>query len=387
LVSPYSMSSDEYYRSYPLLQQDFEVALLRTINVISSVGTQQFISSVMGIRKDGNYEMTILVQSADFVQLGMDGAVAAISSPQGVTVTNVDAVTSGCLVASSFTCGQIFTVSLTAECSADDETADLSGNYQFGFSPQCRTLGDGSTDPACDTFMDSLDGGDVVLEVDSNFVDDCSTNLFEAEFEGDLAFYSDAAFTEEVDGESDPFVIGQDTIYGKVTVDTPDDIEFEVVGISIENVYVCTAEGDLSSSLDSDTGIGGCFSSSIDADGPYIVVGSGAVAKYQGNTTHDVAGSNEAAFSFLTFATPRETIYVHVQALLDMVESDSGEARRRRVLLQSGAEGNQFESYIDTASVQEAETTDAPLETDGAAGYAAGFVPALIAFIAMTMMA
>ena len=70
-----------------------------------------------------------------------------------------------------------------------------------------------------------------------------------------------------------------------------------------------------------------------------------------------------------------------------MVESDSGEARRRRVLLQSGAEGNQFESYIDTASVQEAETTDAPLETDGAAGYAAGFVPALIAFIAMTMMA
>ena len=190
---------------------------------------------------------------------------------------------------------------MTAECSADDLTADLGGNYQFGFSPQCRILDDGSSDPACDTFMDSLDGGDVVLEVDSYFVDDCSTNLFEAEFEGDLAFYSDAAFTVEVDGESDPFVIGQDTIYGKVSVDIPDDVDFEIVGVSIENVYVCTAEDDLSSTLDSDSGIGGCFSSLIDADGPYIVVGSGAVAEYEGNTTYDVAGSNEAAFSFLTF--------------------------------------------------------------------------------------
>merc|ERR1711994_488814 len=336
----------------------------------------------------GNYQLTILVQSADYVQLGMDNAVTAISLPEGVAVTDIQTETTGCLVAASFTCGQIFTVSLTAECSADDETADLSGNYQFGFSPQCRTLDDGSTDPACDVFMDSLDGCDVVLEVDSTFVDACGVDTFSVEFEADLTFYSDDAFTEEVDGESDPFVIGQDTIYGKVTVDTPDDIDFEIVGVSIENVYVCTAEDDLSSTLDSDTGIGGCFSSLIDADGPYIVVGSGAVAEYEGNTAYDVAGSNEAAFSFLTFATPRETIYVHVQALLEMVESDSGEVRRRRVLLQSGgAEGNQFRSYIDTASVQEAETTDAPLETDGAAGYAVGFVPALIAFIAMTMMA
>merc|ERR1712038_1247373 len=109
-----------------------------------------------------------------------------------------------------------------------------------------------------------------------------------------------------------------DTIYGKVTVAVPSDPEgemYQFLNASIEAVYVCTAEDDLSLTLDSDTGIGGCFSSSIDADGPYTVIGTGAVAEYQGNTTHDVAGSNEAAFSFLTFDTPRETIYVHVQAL------------------------------------------------------------------------
>merc|ERR1711902_276823 len=99
--------------------------------------------------------------------------------------------------------------------------------------------------------------------------------------------------------------IGQDTIYGKVTVDIPDDAYdgFAIMEVLVENVYVCTADDDLSSTLDSDSGIGGCFSSSIDPDGPYIVVG------------------------------------------------------RRRMLVQSGdSEGNQFKSYLGTASVQEAET-------------------------------
>lgn len=59
LVSPYSMSSDEYYRSFPLIQQDFGVALSRTVNVLSSANTQLFIASVMGYGRhddDGSYE-------------------------------------------------------------------------------------------------------------------------------------------------------------------------------------------------------------------------------------------------------------------------------------------------------------------------------------------
>ena len=45
----------------------------------------------------------ILVQTVDYVQLGMDNDVAAISWPNGVEVTNVTTVSSVCLVASSFT--------------------------------------------------------------------------------------------------------------------------------------------------------------------------------------------------------------------------------------------------------------------------------------------
>ncbi len=102
LVSPYTMSSDEYYRTYPLIQQEFGVALSRTINVLSSTNTQLFISSVMGYGKgDDAMTMTILIQSADYVQMQDD--LNLISAPNGLTVSGYETVSGGCLVASSFT--------------------------------------------------------------------------------------------------------------------------------------------------------------------------------------------------------------------------------------------------------------------------------------------
>jgi hypothetical protein len=281
-------------------------------------------------------------------------------------------------------------MTVSTECSADDNQADLSGDYQFGFTPQCRVDDDGNTDDACDTFMDSLDGNDVALDVAVDFADDCSTNLFEVTFDGELDFYLDAAFTEPVTTDSDPFVIGQDTIYGKVTVNTPADPNgaiYDFVDVSIEAVYVCTASPDDDDlTVNSDSGIGGCLSESIDADGPYNVIGTGAFEGYEGVALG--AAGNTATFSFLTFDTPRTTIYVHVQLLMTL-QTESG-VRRRRMLLQSftdgdsdsdGDDGNAFKSYIGTASVQEAETTIAPLETDGVAAISV-FLPALFVFIA-----
>ena len=201
--------------------------------------------------------------------------------------------------------GQIFTMTVSAECSPDDDGyADLSGNYKFGFTPQCIVDDDGNTEPACDTFMDSLDGNDVVLEIEAKYVDDCTVNLYQVTFTGDLEFYSDAAFTEPVTSDSEPFVIGQDPIYGKVTVEIPndpeDDTDYEFVEVSIETVMVCTVDPDQEDlTVDDDAGTGGCLSSSIDADGPYNVIGTGATAKYEGAVLS--ASGNEATFSFLAF--------------------------------------------------------------------------------------
>ena len=44
LVSPYSMSSDEYYRSLPLVQKDFAIALNRQVNALASTGIELFIT-------------------------------------------------------------------------------------------------------------------------------------------------------------------------------------------------------------------------------------------------------------------------------------------------------------------------------------------------------
>merc|ERR1712083_142671 len=271
---------------------------------------------------------------------------------------------------------------------------DLSGNYSFAFTPECRLDAANETDPACDTFMGTLDGtdGKVVLDVDASFVDSCTVNIFEVAFEAEMAFYLDDELTEEVNDESDPFVIGQDTIYGKVVVDIPStsNVDLSFSKVEVEAVYVCTAEVGADLSVNASTGLGGCLSGNIDDDGPYKVFGSNAVGILQGNTTYSVA-ANEAAFSFLTFDTPRETIHVHVQLLVTML-TDSGVTRRMRMLLQSEAEGegegegNAFKSYIGTASVQDVDTTNAPLETDGAAAFSVGFMPAMIAVIGWMMM-
>merc|ERR1712106_1039136 len=109
-----------------MIQQDFGIALSRTINVLSSTKTQLFIASVMGFGRDDaeNYEVTVLIQSADYVQLLMED-LNLISVPNGLTVSGMEVVNSGCLVASSFTCGQIFTVTIEAECSDEDPIIDL----------------------------------------------------------------------------------------------------------------------------------------------------------------------------------------------------------------------------------------------------------------------
>jgi len=392
LVSPYSMSSSGYFRTFPVLQQDFGIALSRQVDVLATTGVQLFISSVMayGRDDDGNYLLTVLTQSADYVMLQMDD-VNAIGTPDGLSVSVIETVNADCLMASSFTCGQIFTATIPAQCPDDataTDTVDLSGKYQFSFTPQCRANHEPAE--ACNVFMTTLDdtAGKVVLDVSSSFQDACDLRLFEVTFGGALTFYSDAALSVVADG-SVPFVIGQDTIYGKVTVGIPSDEEgarYQFVGVSIENVYVCTAADDVDLSVDADAGTGGCLSSLIDADGPYKVIGVGADEQYQGTTIVSSA-NNEAAFSFLTFDTPRESIAVHAQLLLTLVDESGSRRRvRRRMLLQEeAAEGNAFQSYIGSAAVQNAESASDPEYIDGAAA-AAFSVGATSAMLVMSII-
>merc|ERR1711876_39729 len=322
------------------------------------------------------------------VKIGTDNAVTVIESP--LTISDIQTNTgSDCLVASSFTCGQIFELTVDASCPDDGTGAvDLSGTHKLSFTPECKTLDDGSTDPACTTYLSTLTDGKVVLDVDSSFSDDCSIQLWDVVFTGSMAFYKDEALTVAASA-SDPFVIGQDTIYGKVTVDTlsdPDGADYEFVDVEIESVFVCTVDPDNEDdiALDASSVTGGCFSEYIDADGPYNVFGNGAVADYEG-TVYAPSG-NEATFSFLTFDTPRETIQVHVQLLLSLVDA-AGNRRVRRMLLQDDEAGNAFKSYMQSTAVQSNPdvNTDGIEVEDGAVGQSVAFVSAFLGVIAWIM--
>eukprot|EP01084_Bolivina_argentea_P256071 431003_1 len=54
LVSPYTMSTTDsgIYRTFPLIQQDFQISILKQINVLSSTGVELFITSIIGIYED-----------------------------------------------------------------------------------------------------------------------------------------------------------------------------------------------------------------------------------------------------------------------------------------------------------------------------------------------
>ncbi len=54
LISPFSMSTEDYYRSAVLLQKDFGIELMRQINVLASTNVQLFISTVIGYGRDEN---------------------------------------------------------------------------------------------------------------------------------------------------------------------------------------------------------------------------------------------------------------------------------------------------------------------------------------------
>jgi len=356
LVSPYSMASSDWFRTYPLVQHEFELQLSRSANAMASSGVQLFVSSVMsfGHDDDGSYQMRVLVQSADFIELE---ASSVVTGPVAVTVVAEE--TDGCLVESSYICAQVFTVTIPSDIDCTlirtSEIIDFSGTFQIAFRPKCR---DNVDDAACNAFLDDLDeSGDVVLDVDWNFVDEtCGVDLFEVDFGANLQFYGDDQFSEVV-ADDNAYVVDQDTIYGQVELDLPaTDAFYDLVDVEIENVFVCTAEvgWDLSATLDALGGLGGCLHSEVVSY--YTVIGSGANAEFDGSTDYQVDEENIARFSFsadkMAFDTERSSIDVHVQLLLTL-QTDSGRRLQRRMLLEDGdADSNQIRHFMGSTTVE-----------------------------------
>ena len=161
---------------------------------------------------------------------------------------------------------------------------------------------------------------------------------------------------------------------------------YDIFALGITNVFVCTAADgvDLSTNLTQQDGTGGCLSSEIDPDGPYNVIINGIeMDDYDAEIIDYPEEPNKVRFSFLTLATPRTTIYVHVQVEMTLADSD---AERRR--LQEEDEelmGMQYRHFIARANVVEAAEEEEGVidETNAASRMMVTSIPIIAFFIVM----
>ena len=374
LVSPYTMSqtSSGFYRSYPLIQQDFLISINKQIDVLASTGVQLFIITIIAIFEtdNGDFQMSVLTQSADYLEL-INPITSGLPVQFGGYTATVSDVTSACLVASSFTCGQIFTLEIPASeitCNATDP-ADFSGEYNMIFEVNCKELNTSKPEgAACAAFLDDNNGPQMSLAVQSTFIDTtCVPELYSVQFSGVTTFWDDELYTIEHNPANGAYVIGQDQIYVQVTATFPIDqttgLPFDILSIELNNVKVCTTNDTSLIALDQASGLGGCLSPFIDGDGPHNIVDNGVANPVY--FAQVITGSGEAyvRYSFLTFDSARTTIQVHTQLtvvltgnrrrMIDIVSDyEPPHANNRRNLLQDEPVGsNQIRSFIDSTGV------------------------------------
>ena len=306
-----SATTADFYRTFSLLEYGFNVQLARSAKLLASTGVQLSLITVHSITndEDGNYRMLVLTQTADYIELD-EGSL--MTAPDDVTVSavSIEQKTTSCFLSTSFVCGQLFAVTIPKPSDLDcadssSSTVDLSGTFGIAFTPSCRQI-DGSVDSRCTTFLAELpESNKLLLEAPLQFEDaTCGPNLFAADIGGSMAFYAEETFATP----SAEFTIARDTVYCEVVMSSTTSVQddsgtaiFGLLAVSVENVYVCTAETDLSASLSSTAGDGGCLSSDVDADGYYTVIGTGADSQFGGSTNYAAPSNNVARFSFTAF--------------------------------------------------------------------------------------
>eukprot|EP01083_Nonionella_stella_P053736 142020_1 len=378
IVSPFTMTPVDtgFYRVYPLIQQDFSVSITKQINVLSTIGTELFIISILSIFEDamdGSFKMFIFTQSANYLSL-KDAFI--LNTPFDIATITPITAHKECIASSQYTCGQLFEVCIPPSEFTECPPADFRGSYEFGFNVHCKHAEYQNT---CDAFMDENNGSSIALQVESNFVDrTCDPLLYESILSGSSTFYDDAKFTDRHKSD-EPYVIGQDTIYVETEIFFPDDgtrQNYEIFSIELVNVFVCTASKgmDLRIRQNSTSSTGGCFSPEIDTDGLFTIIANGVGNREYYGAVHEEQQSHIVRFSFKTFNTPRNRIFLHIQTILEL---QNGQRMPRRLLLTSNDDEeedttNQIRHFVAETSVEDYTplAIDEESETSSASAYA-----------------
>ena len=238
LVSPHVMDSADsgFYRVYPLVQQDWQLSIVKQINVLSSTGIDLFVITVVSVTITPEAVVIVLFTlSSDFMTLQegqmLDG---------GGVITRLTGE-GECIGSSGFACGQLWQILLLPSSSrrrlaeTNCTTTYTQESYEIVFTFECEV---GTV--VCDAFIESNGGTNVlVFDVSVTFVDAaCDPKLYTSILTGTSTFYDDSEYSV-VHDDFVPYVIGVDRIYIETEVIFPGD-DYSVFDTDLLNVFVCT---------------------------------------------------------------------------------------------------------------------------------------------------
>ena len=177
--------------------------------------------------------------------------------------------------------------------------------------------------------MSSYDGI-IDLSTELTWVDEiCAPTIWNIRFEGSMTFYSSDNYTLPPVDDSYLYQVGEDRIYVEIEVNVPS-TAYNVFETKLINVWLCTTDPlDGEPALNTQTGTGGCLGGDVDDDGPYFII-EDYDENFLYNATHEDEDdinkpANVVRFSFIPPVTiRRDTLYVHAQLSLSLVEKSSG---------------------------------------------------------------
>lgn len=396
VVSPYEYSADfGYYRVYQVLSQPFVITVNRNVYVLDSTGINVLTISIIAVYKEDGasvFKLVILTEAQEYLQLARsDNGLVLFASSSGESAANTiqtseftvattaessdSSPLDGCLDNKAFICSQLWEIEAPGDCSsAQQKYVDFSGDYTLAFTPVCRdeTVLGSELVTYCESWLEqhsSIAQG-VQLTATLTWMDEeCDPLLYEVQFEAEMSFYTDDAFSVEA-GDDQLYQVGEDRIYVQVVTGFPL-ATYNVFDTTLLNVWICTFDpltppAAIDATDPDSWATAGCFSAARDGvalgdDNPYeyhVYSTTSTTASTNdfllvndptGHPDTSDASRNVLQFSFVVPPKiARDKLYIHAQVEVSL-QSENG--RRRRLLKSSRATANQMSHFIDDIGV------------------------------------
>merc|ERR1712176_1073668 len=239
-----------------------------------------------------------------------------------------------CLSNKGYICTQLWSIdAANIKCEEGVSGTDFSGIYGLTFTAECIPRHN-NYDHCIEWIGNHLDiANQVSLTSELVWKDEiCDPLVFSVQFGAEILFYEDDAYIDgdNVDTSSYLYQLGEDEVFVEVRTDFPDDT-LDIFDTEIVNVWICTFPPDIDPPTTSDgteNGLTamGCFNSQRDAEYDeyfyHIYEDGTATAQSHGYTDYGEAISNSVRFSFIVPSeVARDKLYVHVQVMVDLMDS------------------------------------------------------------------